>query len=164
MKTIKCMLAALAVSVLAAPAFAADEDLFERAPWFTTLGLNWYETEGDWEMEPGVGVFGKVGYSLNAWWDVEAGLNLMPSLSARDADELNVEPLEDSTSALRLSLEALLHLRASGTTWRTARPSWACSGARDCSTTSTIRGRCAPMWGWACRGRTARRPPSSSLA
>ena len=112
MKTIKCMLAALAVSVLAAPAFAADEDLFERAPWFTTLGLNWYETEGDWEMEPGVGVFGKVGYSLNAWWDVEAGLNLMPSLSARDADELNVEPLEDSTSALRLSLEALLHLRA----------------------------------------------------
>ncbi|NCA81950.1 MAG: OmpA family protein [Opitutae bacterium] len=113
MKTTKCMLAAaLALSVWAGSSFAMDEDLFDRAPWFTTLGLNWYETEGDWEMESGLGLFGKVGYSFNAWWDLEAGLNFMPSLSARDADKLNVEPLDGSTSALRLSLEALLHLRA----------------------------------------------------
>lgn len=113
MKTMKCMLAAvLALSVWAGSASAMDEDLFDRAPWFTTLGLNWYETEGDWEMESGLGLFGKAGYSFNAWWDLEAGLNYMPSLSARDAADLNVEPLDGSTSALRLSLEALLHLRA----------------------------------------------------
>ena len=113
MKTMKCMLAAvLALSVWAGSASAMNEDLFDRAPWFTTLGLNWYETEGDWEMDSGLGLFGKAGYSFNAWWDLEAGLNYMPSLSARDAADLNVEPLDGSTSALRLSLEALLHLRA----------------------------------------------------
>ncbi len=113
--TMKTVLAAvLAVVLGAGAAFSADDDLFERAPWFTTLGLNWYQTEGDWEAEPGLGVFGKLGYSFNAWWDLEAGLNFMPSLSARDADELNpgVVALDDSTTALRLSLEALLHLRA----------------------------------------------------
>ena len=98
----------------AGPALAADDDLFERAPWFGTLGLNWYQTEGDWEAEPGLGVFGKVGYSFNAWVDLEAGLNYMPTLDARPASELNPTalPLDDSTSALRLSLEGLLHLRA----------------------------------------------------
>ena len=115
MKTMKWMLAAaLVASGMAVPAFAADDDLFDRAPWFGTAGLNWYETEGDWEMDSGVGVFGKIGYSFNAWLDLEAGLNFMPSLSARDQDELNdnVEALDDSTTALRLSLEGLLHLRA----------------------------------------------------
>ena len=115
MKTMKIMLAAcLAVSCVAVSAFAADEDLFDRAPWFGTVGLNWYQTEGDWEMESGLGVMGKLGYSFNAWWDLEAGLNFMPSLSARDAGELNpnVEPLDGSTSILRLNVDALLHLRA----------------------------------------------------
>ena len=115
MKTMKWMLAAaLVASGMAVPAFAADDDLFDRAPWFGTAGLNWYQTEGDWEMDSGVGVFGKVGYSFNAWLDLEAGLNFMPSLAARDQDELNdnVQALDDSTTALRLSLEGLLHLRA----------------------------------------------------
>ena len=113
MKTMKCMVVAMvALSAAMGSVFAADDDLFDRAPWFGTAGLNWYETEGDWEMDSGLGLFGKAGYSFNAWWDLEAGLNFMPSLSARDADELNVEPLDGSTSALRLSLEALLHLRA----------------------------------------------------
>lgn len=113
MKSMKWMLAAaLGVSFWAGPAVAADEDLFQRAPWFATLGLNYYHLEGDVEAEPGFGVFGKLGYSFNAWWDLEAGLHYMPSLSARDRVELNVEALEDSTSALRLGLDALLHLRA----------------------------------------------------
>ena len=114
MKTMKWMLiAALAFLFGAGAVWAADDDLFERAPWFGSAGLNWYQTEGDWEAESGVGVFGKIGYSFNAWWDLEAGLNFMPYLPARDADELNVEPLDgSSTTALRLSLEGLLHLRA----------------------------------------------------
>ena len=115
MKTMKWTLAAaLAASCWVGSVRAADDDLFARAPWFGTVGLNWYETEGDWEMESGIGLMGKVGYSFNAWWDLEAGLNFMPSLSARDQDDLNtgVEALDDSTTALRLSLEGLLHLRS----------------------------------------------------
>ena len=115
MKTMKWMLVAtVALSCLAIPAFATDDDLFDRAPWFGTVGLNWYKTEGDWEMESGVGLMGKAGYSFNAWVDLEAGLNFMPSLSARSTNDLNtnVEALDGSTTALRLSLEGLLHLRA----------------------------------------------------
>ena len=113
MKTMKwTLVAALAASCWVGSARAADDDLFARAPWFGTVGLNWYETEGDWEMESGVGLMGKVGYSFNAWWDLEAGLNYMPALSARDQEDLNAEALDDDTTALRLSLEGLLHLRA----------------------------------------------------
>lgn len=115
MKTMKWALAAACVaSCWAGSALAADDDLFERAPWFATVGLNWYKTEGDWEMKPGPGLMGKVGYSFNAWVDLEAGLNFMPSLSARDQEDLNtnVEALDGSTTALRLSLEGLLHLRS----------------------------------------------------
>ena len=90
---------------------AASDDLFQRAPWFGSVGLSWYQTEGDWEAKPGLGVYGKIGYSLNAWWDLEAGLDFMPSLSARAADKLNVKPLDGSTTALRLGADVLLHLR-----------------------------------------------------
>ena len=113
-KTMKFVLAAaLALSCATGAATASSDDLFARAPWYATAGLNWYQTEGDWEMEPGIGLFGKVGYSLNAWWALEGTLNVMPSLSARSADKLNVEPLDGSTSAVRLGFDALLHLRPS---------------------------------------------------
>ena len=113
MKTMKCMLAAaLAFAGVAASAVAADEDLFDRAPWFGTLGLNYYHLEGDVEAKPGFGLGAKLGYSFNSWWDLEGGLNYMPRLEARDAADLNVEPLDDDTTALRLGLDALLHLRA----------------------------------------------------
>jgi outer membrane protein OmpA-like peptidoglycan-associated protein len=94
-------------------AWASDEDLFDRAPWFATVGASYYHIEGDMEAKPGVGIFGKLGYSLNSWWDLEGSLHYMPHLSARDADDLNpgVEPLDDSTYALRLGVDVLLHLR-----------------------------------------------------
>lgn len=112
-KSIKCLLAAMLVlSIGAGTAFSMDDDLFERAPWFGTLGLNYYHLEGDVEAEPGIGLFGKAGYSFNAWWDVEGTLHYMPSLSARPADQLNVPPLSGSTTALRLGVDALLHLRS----------------------------------------------------
>jgi outer membrane protein OmpA-like peptidoglycan-associated protein len=111
--TVKCMMAAvLALAIGAGAALAADDDLFARAPWFGTAGLNWYHMEGDVEADPGIGFFGKLGYSLNSWWDIEGSLHLMPSLSARPADELNVEPLSGSTTAFRLGFDALLHLRS----------------------------------------------------
>jgi outer membrane protein OmpA-like peptidoglycan-associated protein len=97
-------------------AFAADDDLFERAPWFATVGGNYYHPEGDVEYDQSVGILGKVGYSFNAWWDLEAGLNYMPVLSAKDASELNKPEyaLDDDQSVLRLGVDALLHLRGAG--------------------------------------------------
>ena len=111
------MLAAvLAMSFVAGSAFAADDDLFERAPWFTTLGGSFYHPEGDVEYDQNIGVMGKVGYSFNAWWDLEAGLDYMPTLSAKDASELNKPEyaLDNDQSVLRLGLDALLHLRGAG--------------------------------------------------
>jgi outer membrane protein OmpA-like peptidoglycan-associated protein len=105
------MAAAWMAAFGASAALGADDDLFSRAPWTATVGGNWYQTEGDWEAEPGIGVAAKLGYSLNAWWTIEGTLNFMPSLSARDAEELNVPPLDGSTTALRLGVDALLHLR-----------------------------------------------------
>lgn len=115
MKTMKYVLAGvLAWAFVSSSSFATDEDLFDRAPWFTTLGLNYFHPEGDTEAEAGIGVFGKLGYSFNAWWDLEAGLAYMPSLSARDASKLTPpeEPLDGSTTALRLNMDVLLHLRS----------------------------------------------------
>jgi len=114
MKMTKMMLAAvLILSCGAGATFALDDNLFERAPWFASLGLNYYHLEGDVQVKPGIGFFGNAGYSLNSWWDMEGSLYYMPSLSARSADDLNdnVEPLDGSTSAFRMSVDALLHLR-----------------------------------------------------
>ena len=114
MKTMKCIAAAvLALSFGAGLAFAADDDLFERAPWFTTLGGAYYHPEGDVEYDDNFGVSGKLGYSFNAWWDLEGSLSYMPSLSAKDASELNHPQyaLDDDQTVWRLGLDALLHLR-----------------------------------------------------
>jgi outer membrane protein OmpA-like peptidoglycan-associated protein len=115
MKTMKWMLAAvLAVSCWAGSAIAADDDLFQRAPWFSTLGLSYYHPEGDVEFNENFGFNGKVGYSLNSWWDIEGGVDYMPVLSAKDASELNKPEyaLSDDIWGLRLGVDALLHLRA----------------------------------------------------
>jgi len=115
MKAMKWIsMAALAAACGAAPAWATDDDLFDRAPWFGTLGLSYYHLEGDVEAEPGFGLAAKLGYSYNSWWDFEGSLDFMPALSARDEDDLNsnVEPLDGDTTALRLGVDALLHLRA----------------------------------------------------
>ena len=111
MKKFGMMLAAAALT--AAASVQGADDLFARAPWFATVGGSYYHLEGDVEAEPGIGFWGALGYSLNSWWDLEGSLHYMPSLSARDAADLNpnVTPLEDDTSALRLGLDVLLHLR-----------------------------------------------------
>lgn len=99
---------------VAMTAQAADSDLFKRAPWFVTVGGNWYQTEGDTEAKPGPGIMLKLGYSLNAWWDIEAGLNYMPVLGNRDQSDLNdsTPALEDDTTAIRTGIDVLLHLRS----------------------------------------------------
>jgi hypothetical protein len=60
MKAMKWIsMAALAAACWAAPAWATDDDLFDRAPWFGTLGLSYYHLEGDVEAEPGFGLAAK---------------------------------------------------------------------------------------------------------
>ena len=105
--------AGLALAMAAGGASGAD-DLFARAPWFATLGGGYLHLEGDMEAEPGFGVWGALGYSLNSWWDVEGSVHYFPALGARDAADLNVNvtPLDDDTTALRLGADVLLHLRA----------------------------------------------------
>ena len=61
---------AVAAAILAAPA-ARAEDLFDRAPVFASLGGSFYDVEGDMEAKPGLGAFLSLGYSFNAWWDLE---------------------------------------------------------------------------------------------
>ncbi len=89
---------------------AADDDLFKRAPLFGSVGLNWLQLEGDVEAESGLGIHGKLGYSLNSWWDVEGGLYFMPALGAAEMDD-PADELDGDTTAVRLSLDVLLHLR-----------------------------------------------------
>jgi OOP family OmpA-OmpF porin len=109
----KWLAGAACVAACAAAACASDEDLFDRAPWFATVGGNYYHLEGDQEAKPGFGIFGKLGYSLNSWWDLEGSIHYMPHLSARDQDDLNpgVKALDGSTWGLRLGVDVLLHLR-----------------------------------------------------
>ena len=106
------MAAVAAVTVAAGASRAASDDLFSRAPWYVTVGGNWYLVENDVEYEAGPGIFGKVGYSLNSWWALEGALNYMPSLSDREVENPSAKRLSSSTSALRLGMDALLHLRA----------------------------------------------------
>ncbi len=110
-KSVKCVMAAgLALAFAAGVSGAADEDLFKRAPLFGSVGLNWLQLEGDVEAESGLGIYGKLGYSLNSWWDVEGGLYFMPALDAAEMDD-PADELDDDTTAVRLSLDVLLHLR-----------------------------------------------------
>ena len=93
---------------------AAADDLFDRAPWVASLGGSFSDVEGDMEAEPGFGAFLSLGYSFNSWWDVEGSFHYIPVLGARDADKLNKdkEALDDDTSAYRIGVDALLHLRS----------------------------------------------------
>lgn len=108
----KFLAAALTVALFAGAAMASD-DLFTRAPWHVSAGVDWLQLEGDVEAESGVGISAKVGYSLNAWWDFEVNGALFPVLKARDADALNpqAKSLDDDVTAFQLGVDALLHLR-----------------------------------------------------
>ena len=106
------LVAVVAMAMWNTAGVAASDDLFDRAPWYGVLGLNWFQVEGDMEAKSGLGVFGKAGYNLNTWWALEGTLNYMPSLSARDAQSPTARKLSGSTSALRLGMDVLLHLRS----------------------------------------------------
>lgn len=109
-KTLQCVLAGMLAICFAGVALGESDDLFDRAPFYGSLGLSWMQLEGDVEAKSGLGLVGKLGYSYNAWWAFEGGLYYWPSLSKRTLED-PIKELSGSASAVRLSLDALLHLR-----------------------------------------------------
>jgi outer membrane protein OmpA-like peptidoglycan-associated protein len=91
---------------------AAERDLFEEAPWYIGFGVGHINFEGDYPVQddffPGL----RLGYDFNKFFALEAGLDVMPSLDNTVFNEDDPRfSLDDSTSAFRLSLDALFHLR-----------------------------------------------------
>ncbi len=101
------------MAVLVGPGAAhlrAEEDLFDRAPWTTGVGLGFAQFEGDEEVENGAYLSLSAGYDFDEWWSAEVDLGLAPTLKARKFEDTRYH-LEDDTYMFRLGGSMLLHLR-----------------------------------------------------
>lgn len=89
----------------------AEGDLFEESPWVGSVGLGHINFEGDEEVEDSQFLALKLGYYFNANWAVQYGIDYM-QLDAREfpAEEERYK-LDGDIWGLRLSVEALYHLR-----------------------------------------------------
>ncbi len=97
---------------LAVAAPAQERDLFDEAPAYVGGVVGGMFFEGDEPLKSGPGVGLRLGYDLNKFFGVEAGLDLFPNLTAREfPDDPDHFKLDDDTWAVRLSGEGLLHLR-----------------------------------------------------
>ena len=100
------------LSVSGAMAQEAERDLFDEAPWYFGLGVGQVGYEGDAPVQDAFLLGLRLGYDMNEYLGFELGFDYIPSL---DNTEYKPEDtrfrLEDETSAFRLSLDALLHLR-----------------------------------------------------
>ncbi|MDZ4199618.1 MAG: outer membrane beta-barrel protein, partial [Kiritimatiellia bacterium] len=108
MKSILYGVTALAMS--ATVAATADETLFDRAPWTASAGIGVLQFEGDQVVENGPALDLRLGYTFNTRWDMEAGLQLAPSLSNRSFKDGRYS-LDSSIWLLRVPVETLFHLR-----------------------------------------------------
>ena len=95
---------------LAVSAAAAEVDLFEQAPWSGGAGLGFIKFEGDQLVKDNLFVDFKLNYAVSPRWSFEGDLSLMPTLDNRTFNDDHAA-LDDSTWAVRLGVEALLHLR-----------------------------------------------------
>lgn len=108
-----------AVTVVAASFFLSDTpapaqaelNLFEEAPWTVTFGLGRIRFEGDQVVEDGNFLALKLGYSLDARWTAEMGLDLAPSLDNREFGPGGRRSLSDDIWLVRLGPDILFHLR-----------------------------------------------------
>lgn len=87
----------------------SERNLFEEAPWYAGVGVSFFELEGDLPIKDSYGIGLRLGYDMHQFFALEGGLDLLPSISKNDIP--NRFQLEDDTSAFRLSLSALAHLR-----------------------------------------------------
>lgn len=88
-----------------------EADLFAEAPWTVTLGLGRVRFEGDQVVEDDFYLGGRVGYSQDARWTYELGLDLAPRLRNRDFGDSPRRSLDGNTWLVRLGPDALYHLR-----------------------------------------------------
>ncbi len=94
-------------------ALEPEFDLFEEAPWTVTLGLGHYRPEGDHVVEDGLFIGLRLGYSLDAQWEVEMGLDIAPSLDNREFSERDTRySLDNSIWVVRMGPDIIYHLRA----------------------------------------------------
>ncbi len=114
MKYPKFAVALIAVSffLTETPAPAqAELNLFEEAPWTATFGLGRIRFEGDQVVEDGNYLALKLGYSLDARWTAEMGIDLAPNLNNRDFGDSARRSLSDDIWLVRLGPDILFHLR-----------------------------------------------------
>jgi len=91
---------------------AAERDLFEEAPWYVGAGVGHINFEGDQVVQDDFFVGLRLGYDLHQYVGIEFGLDYVPTLENtvfKEGD--NRFALDSDTSAIRLSLDALFHLR-----------------------------------------------------
>lgn len=92
------------------PSLAADDDLFERAPWTFSVGGGHIKREGDEVVKDSPFLSLKLGYSLSPRWTVEGDMQVMPKLRHRTFDYEKYQ-LDDDTWGVRVGADILLHLR-----------------------------------------------------
>ncbi|MBU1694015.1 MAG: OmpA family protein [Verrucomicrobia bacterium] len=105
------MTAVLAVwLVLAMGAVAAEVDLFEEAPWSGGVGFGFMHLEGDQLVEDSAFLSLKLNYAYSPRWSFDIDASVFPALANRTFED-GRRALDDDTWALRLGVDALLHLR-----------------------------------------------------
>lgn len=107
---------AIFLSVLSCTALtglqAEERDLFADAPWYVGAGVGHINFEGDVVVQDDFFVGLRLGHDYNQFFGIELGLDIAPSLdnTTYNAND-NRYRLNDETDAVRLSLDALFHLR-----------------------------------------------------
>ncbi len=89
----------------------AERNLFDEAPWYIGGVVGYLELEGDVAVKDSNLIGLRLGHDLHEYFGLELGLDFAPNMEAREQKNPNRFQLEDDTSALRLSLSGLLHLR-----------------------------------------------------
>jgi outer membrane protein OmpA-like peptidoglycan-associated protein/opacity protein-like surface antigen len=108
---IKSLVAAGAMCALAMGARAgAERDLFEEAPWYAGAGIGYIHYEGDELVNPAAYIGLRLGYDYSAFFSVEGGIDIIPTLDATEATGTRKE-LSGDTSAFAGKIDALFHLR-----------------------------------------------------
>lgn len=114
-KSIVVFSVSLSFLMMANVLLAANEDLFERAPWSASAGLGYADFEGDEVVEDSLYLGLKLGYDIDPRWTLEGVLGIMPHLANNDFEELAPDDdryrLDSSTWGVRLGGNLLFHLR-----------------------------------------------------
>jgi len=105
------VLASAAATVYTAKAQLPETDLFEEAPWTLTLGGGYVKFEGDQVVENAPFLALRLGYSVDARWTYELGLDLVPNAKARDFGDSDRRSLSDDVWMMRGGPDVLYHLR-----------------------------------------------------